>query len=93
MNFLRSLFLAALAVTAQAYSNPGSCKGHCYAHDPAVIKRSSDGLYFKFNTGAHIEIATSSAWGGTWTLQGSVLSADSIIDNSGNDDLWVCQNT
>ena len=92
-NFLTPLFLAAAAVVpfAQAYSDPGSCKGACWAHDPAIMHRESDGMYFKFNTGGFIEIATSSSLSGTWTLQGYVLTADSIISNSGNDDLWVCR--
>jgi len=91
MKFLRALFLAAVFPLTQAYSNPGSCSGACWAHDPSVVKRSSDGLYFKFNTGGYIEIATSSSWAGPWTLKGYVLTKNSIISNSGNGDLWVSE--
>jgi arabinan endo-1,5-alpha-L-arabinosidase len=75
------------------YSNPGACSGHCWAHDPSVIQRASDGLYFKFNTGSGIEIATSSSLTGPWTLQGYVLPEGSSIDLTGNTDLWVCIHT
>lgn len=48
---------AALAITGvQAYADPGACSGDCWAHDPAVIRRSSDGVYFRFNTGSEIGI-------------------------------------
>jgi hypothetical protein len=78
------------ASAVSGYSNPGACSGHCWAHDPSVIQRASDGLYFKFNTGSGIEIATSSSLEGPWTLQGYVLPSGSSIDLDGNTDLWVC---
>lgn len=89
---VKSLSIVVLAaVTAvQAYSNPGACSGACWAHDPALIRRGSDGKYFKFNTGAGIEIATASSLSGPWTLQGYALPDGSSISNAGSDDLWVC---
>lgn len=84
---IRFFLTAASAVSG--YANPGACSGHCWAHDPSVIQRASDGLYFKFNTGSGIEIATSSSLTGPWTLQGYVLPSGSSIDLSGNTDLWV----
>lgn len=85
---LAGLLLGAVSAVA-AYATPGACSGHCYAHDPSVIQRASDGLYFKFNTGGGIEIATSSLLTGPWTLQGDVLPGGSSINLSGNTDLWV----
>ncbi|KAF4628192.1 hypothetical protein G7Y89_g9961 [Cudoniella acicularis] len=90
-SFLKSVFVVALASPSlvQAYSDPGACSGACWAHDPSVIQRTSDGLYFKFNTGSGIQIATSSSLSGPWTLEGYALSGGSIIDQTGNTDLWA----
>ncbi len=88
---LKSFSVAILAMTAtlQAYPDPRSCTGYCWAHDPAVIQRESDGLYFKFNTGTGIQYATSTSLDGSWTIQGYVLLDGSSIDNAGSDDPWV----
>jgi len=85
---LKLLFATILAVApfVQAYSNPGACTGACWAHDPAIAKRS-DGTYFKFNTGVGIEIATASAIEGPWTLVGYVLPDGTSIN--GQTDLWA----
>jgi len=89
--FLRPALVVALgaATLVQSYSDPGACSGACWAHDPSVIQRTSDGKYFKFNTGSGIEIATASSLSGTWTLQGYVLPSGSSINNAGSKDLWV----
>lgn len=90
--FLRPLlaFLAATALpVVQAYADPGACSGACWAHDPSVIQRTSDGLYFKFNTGSGMEIATASSLSGPWTLKGYVLPSGSSININGGTDLWV----
>jgi len=89
--FLKSTLVTALAaaVAVQAYSEPGACSGYCWAHDPAVIQRASDGTYFKFNTGTGIQYATSSSLAGPWTIQGYVLPNGSSINNSGSKDPWV----
>jgi arabinan endo-1,5-alpha-L-arabinosidase len=89
--FLKTISAAALVAVAavQAYSDPGACSGYCWAHDPAVIQRASDGTYFKFNTGTGIQYATASSIAGPWTIQGYVLPDGSSIDNSGSDDPWV----
>ncbi|KUI62534.1 Arabinan endo-1,5-alpha-L-arabinosidase A [Cytospora mali] len=83
------LGLAAIPTYVQAsYPSPESCSGYCWAHDPAVVKRS-DGTYFRFNTGSEIGISTASALTGPWTYQGSALPSGSSIDLSGNTDLWA----
>jgi arabinan endo-1,5-alpha-L-arabinosidase len=71
------------------YSDPGPCKGACWAHDPTIIQRASDSKYFKFNTGTGIEIATASSLSGPWTLEGYVLPNGSSIDNAGRKDPWA----
>lgn len=80
-----------LAVCVYGYSNPGTCSGACNVHDPALIKRSSDGTYFRFSTGGGISIATASAAAGPWTAAGTVLPSGSKISLTGNtgSDAWV----
>ncbi|KAK6071018.1 arabinan endo-alpha-l-arabinosidase a [Seiridium cupressi] len=80
---------AALVSSVAGYADPGACSGDCWAHDPALIQRTSDGVYFRFNTGSLIGIWKSSALEGPWTYQGAAIPAGSIIDLAGNDDLWA----
>ncbi|KAI5854476.1 putative arabinan endo-1,5-alpha-L-arabinosidase A, partial [Tricharina praecox] len=70
---------------------PGTCTGTCqgYSHDPAIIRRTSDGTYFRFSTGGKINIATSSSLQGPWTLKGAAIPAGSKIGISGSSDLWA----
>lgn len=83
-----ALGAALLATCIQAYT-PGACSGSCNTHDPALIKRTSDGTYFRFTTGGGIYIATASSISGSWTDAGEVLPDGSSIDLDGNTDLWV----
>lgn len=69
-----------LAALAHGYANPGSCLGACNVHDPALIRRESDGKYFRFSTGNKISYASSSSIEGPWTVLGSVLPSGSSID-------------
>lgn len=80
---------ATLFSLVTGYANPGTCTGACWAHDPSVIQRTSDGVYFRFNSGSLIGIWKSSALEGPWVYQGAAIPAGSIIDLAGNDDLWV----
>ncbi|OBU01332.1 hypothetical protein VE01_00594 [Pseudogymnoascus verrucosus] len=85
-----SSLLAVFGQSVSAYSNPGACTGACWAHDPSVIQRSSDGLYFKFNTGSGMEIVTSSSLSGPWTIKGSVLPGGTSITTAGQKtDMWA----
>ncbi|POS74181.1 endo-alpha-1,5-arabinanase [Diaporthe helianthi] len=77
------------AVVEAAYPNPIACKGACWAHDPGVVKRASDGKYFRFGTGSKIGIWTASSLTGSWTYQGAALPGGSSINLAGNDDLWA----
>lgn len=86
----RLLFLVPLFFSIiNAYSNPGSCSGNCYAHDPSLIQRSSDGTWFRFSTGNGIGIWKATSLAGSWTYVGDALSGGSSIDLTGNTDLWV----
>lgn len=78
-------------VARAAYANPGACAGDCWTHDPAVVKRASDGAYFRFSTGGGLGIYKAGALTGSWTYQGVVLTGGSSISVSGNDgsDAWV----
>lgn len=75
--------------TVAAYAEPEVCSGSCWAHDPALIQRASDGLYFRFNTDTYVDIKTSSSLSGPWTDAGSVLPSGSIATLSGSTGLWV----
>lgn len=77
--------------TVAGYANPGSCSGACNVHDPALIRRASDGKYFRFSTGNKISYASASSINGPWTVVGSVLPGGSSINIAGNNDLWVCR--
>jgi arabinan endo-1,5-alpha-L-arabinosidase len=89
--FFSRLVLPVLSLAASVYSyaNPGACTGDCVVHDPAVIRRASDGLYFRFSTGNKIVIATATSISGPWTNKGSVLPGGSKINLPGNQDLWA----
>ncbi|KAJ5115692.1 hypothetical protein N7456_000040 [Penicillium angulare] len=89
--FSKYLGLPALLFTALAhgYANPIGCSGECVVYDPTVIRRSSDGKYFRFSTGNEISYVTASSLEGPWTAVGSVLPDGSSIDLAGNTDLWA----
>ena len=78
------------AVSAvSGYENPGACSGDCWSHDPAIIRRSSDGVYFRFETGGGIGMWKAPHLTGPWKHQGVVLEGGSKIDMAGNKELWV----
>ncbi|KAH8881080.1 glycoside hydrolase family 43 protein [Thozetella sp. PMI_491] len=87
--FLASL-LFLLPALVRGYPNPVTCTGDCFAHDPFVIKRASDGKYFQFSTHPGIDIRTSPSLSGPWTYVGRVLPGLSVI-NIGftNDSPWA----
>ncbi|EFX03570.1 glycoside hydrolase, family 43 [Grosmannia clavigera kw1407] len=86
---LTASLLAALFKAIFAYSNPGACSGNCWAHDPALIVRASDGVYFRFNTGSEIGILKADSLEGPWETEGSALPGGSTINLPGNTDLWA----
>ncbi|KUI53700.1 Arabinan endo-1,5-alpha-L-arabinosidase A [Cytospora mali] len=81
--------LLALSISVNAYSNPEPCTGACYAQDPGLIQRSSDGVYFRFNTDTYVDIMKSNSLSGPWEIIGNVLPNGSVIYESANEGLWA----
>ncbi|KAI5287292.1 hypothetical protein KEM54_006094 [Ascosphaera aggregata] len=92
INF-QSLALALFGTFAAAAAWPaaGKCYGDCYAHDPSIVQRESDGLYFKFTTREYLEYATSMSLEGPWKIVGYVLPEGSKLkDEYGSDEnVWA----
>ncbi|KAF2766650.1 arabinan endo-1,5-alpha-L-arabinosidase A [Teratosphaeria nubilosa] len=85
------LTVAASIGLANAFADPLPCKGNCRnSHDPTIIRRSSDGKYFRFATGGRVGIHTAPSIIGPWTGAGVVLpSSGSSIDNPGSKFVWA----
>ena len=87
-----SLFLLPflLALQSSAYA-PGSCTGDCQVLDPSVIRRASDGKYFRFGTGGGVRVTTADQLKGPWTKQAEVLPQGSSMSIAGVDshNIWV----
>ncbi|PYH91135.1 arabinan endo-1,5-alpha-L-arabinosidase A [Aspergillus ellipticus CBS 707.79] len=81
--------LLLLPALAFGYADPESCSGECVVSDPGLIRRVSDGKYFRFSTGNEISYASSDSLLGPWDVIGSVLPDGSKIDLAGNTDLWA----
>jgi arabinan endo-1,5-alpha-L-arabinosidase len=87
-----SVVFATLASSpaVSAYANPQTCSGVCNnAHDPSIIRRQSDGTYFRFSTGNKIAIHTAPSLSGPWTYKCAMLPSGSSIQLAGNQDLWA----
>ncbi|KAF3206541.1 hypothetical protein TWF191_001436 [Orbilia oligospora] len=83
-------FLVSFAELASAaYANPGACSGDCGTHDPAVIRRTSDGKFYRFSTNNFISIASASSIAGPWTYLGQALPGGSKISGFSGVDLWA----
>jgi len=81
---LATVLVPALA----AFSDPLACSGVCSdTHDPSLIRRSSDGTYFRFATG--LDIHTAPALNGPWKNAGNVLNGGSKINNPGSKGPWA----
>ncbi|KAF3187715.1 hypothetical protein TWF788_001934 [Orbilia oligospora] len=78
-----------LAGIVSAYANPGACSGDCSVHDPAVIRRVSDGKFYRFSTNNFISIASASNIAGPWTYLGQALPGGSKIGGFAGVDLWA----
>jgi len=91
MKLLSFVLTTILSISGLATAvTPGTCTGTCqgYSHDPAIMRRVSDGTYFRFSTAGKINVATSSSLQGPWTLKGSALPAGSIIANPGSNGIF-----
>ncbi|GLA30828.1 hypothetical protein AnigIFM63326_009263 [Aspergillus niger] len=84
-----SFVLLLCVALVNAYSDPGACSGTCWAHDPNVIRRVSDGTYFRFSTGGGVHISSASAITGPWTDLGYALPNGSIVTVGNASNLWA----
>lgn len=75
-----------------AFPNPGPCNGNCWTHDPSMIQRQSDGMYFRFATGFGVNTMTSKSLRGPWKDVGAALPSGSsiILDGVNSTNIWVC---
>lgn len=88
---LRTLaFVLSLGAVVHGYAEPEPCSGDCYAHDPGLMQRSSDNMYFRFNTDSLVDIMKSDSLSGPWELVGNVLPDGSSIDIADDQGYWVC---
>ncbi|KAJ5856417.1 uncharacterized protein N7529_010361 [Penicillium soppii] len=76
---------------ASAYPNRGPCTGSCWAHDPGMIQRVSDGKYYRFSTGTGVPISSSPSVKGPWTDLGAALPNGTSIklDNTDSMNIWA----
>ncbi|KAF9735337.1 hypothetical protein PMIN06_000578 [Paraphaeosphaeria minitans] len=82
--------LVGLAATVEGYADPMACSGVCNnAHDPALIRRDSDGMYYRFSTGGKIAIHSAKTINGPWSYLHAAIPAGSKINLTGKDDLWA----
>lgn len=79
----------ALGVVVNGYADPEPCSGDCYAHDPGLIQRSSDSMYFRFNTDSLVDIMKADSLSGPWEKAGNVLPDGSSIDIADDQGYWV----
>ncbi|KAJ5948862.1 hypothetical protein N7454_002169 [Penicillium verhagenii] len=88
---LASAVPASMASSATTYPPPGFCLGNCWTHDPAMIQRESDDMYFRFSTGTGINTMASPSLEGPWDDLGPALPGGSIImlDGADSDDIWA----
>lgn len=97
-SFILSLFSATTALAlshnvarSDSWPSPESCSGNCTGvHDPALIRRESDGKWFRLSTSGNIAIASADDITGPWTYDGPMLANGSIIQLPIDaQDLWV----
>ena len=103
--FLAALAAVATALTASsnAYPLPEPCEGPACANPPgtleyqdfSVIRRASDGQYFRYaksnSTGHGLSVATAPALRGPWNYQFEVLEQlpGSYLSNRTDTDVWA----
>ncbi|PGG99307.1 hypothetical protein AJ79_08574 [Helicocarpus griseus UAMH5409] len=80
------LFFGALG---RGQPNPGACSGFCNGRDPGMVRRTSDGRYFRFQSYNGISISSAPAIEGPWSDPYSMLPDGSVINLDGRFDLWA----
>jgi hypothetical protein len=81
------LWASGFTTGAIAVPAPGPCSGSCGTHDPALIRRVSDGTYFRFSTNGHVGTASAPSISGPWTSRGAALPG--TLKLSQGSDIWV----
>ncbi|KAF5857842.1 hypothetical protein ETB97_005216 [Aspergillus alliaceus] len=89
MLLVLGMLITFLAALAHGYAPPGRCLGPCNVHDPGLVRRESDGMYFRFSTGNRISYASSPSIEGPWRIMGSMLPGGSSINLPGRNELWA----
>ncbi|KAL8917944.1 MAG: hypothetical protein Q9208_007653, partial [Pyrenodesmia sp. 3 TL-2023] len=90
ISLILSLLSATTAAARAKTYPPLPCLGTCTnAHDPSLIRRSSDGTYFRFSTGGKIAVHIAPSIQGPWIYAGAALPNGSSIPKIGNQDLWA----
>ncbi|EPS34010.1 putative alpha-L-arabinofuranosidase [Penicillium oxalicum 114-2] len=86
-----AIFLCFFFALASAYPARGPCTGDCWTHDPSLIRRVSDGTYFRFSTGTGVNTMTSPSLTGPWVDVGPAMPDGSIIRVDGVDskNIWA----
>jgi hypothetical protein len=88
MMFIKPFFwVLSFAFSAAGVPSPGPCSGACGTHDPALIKRVSDGTYFRFSTNGHVGVASAPSIAGPWTELGAALPG--AVKLPEGTDIWV----
>ncbi|KAK2773958.1 hypothetical protein FQN53_003894 [Emmonsiellopsis sp. PD_33] len=75
--------------TVLGVPNPGQCIGPCNGRDPGMVRRTSDGRFFRFQSYNGISISSAPGIEGPWSAPKSMLPGGSSIDLPGNKDLWA----
>ncbi|KAJ5660000.1 hypothetical protein N7507_006451 [Penicillium longicatenatum] len=88
---LASAFPVSTTESATTYPAVGFCMGDCWTHDPGMVQRESDGMYFRFSTGSGVNTMMSPSLAGPWVNEGPALPHGSIIKLDGVDsmDIWA----
>ncbi|KAL4812879.1 glycosyl hydrolase [Aspergillus spinulosporus] len=83
------LYLLLSLFSSTSYPAPNTCSGDCWAHDPGLYQRVSDGKYFRFATGSGIYIHSADTLFGPWKAVGEALPNGTVINHPGRNRLWA----
>src|SRR5690606_35517862 len=81
MKLIKSLvlFVGLIKIALCQYPQPNPCTGACNTHDPSVIRRSSDGAYFRFSTNGRVGTDTAPSLSGPWRYVGPAFNRAPIM--------------
>ncbi|KAL4983940.1 Arabinan endo-1,5-alpha-L-arabinosidase C [Aspergillus falconensis] len=87
ITYILHQLLSIFSITS--YPAPNTCSGDCWAHDPGLYQRVSDGKYFRFATGSGIHIHSADTLYGPWKAIGEALPNGTVINHPGRSRLWA----